>query len=214
MNSVKTGQIKRILLAGNSLYGLYEHLYLYNNGGMITVTLLSTTHQILCFLIFLLCFLKLCQGIQTETPDKSSHDYELDTATGNRLRFHRYVFLAAPCGSFAGTRAGVLFPLVRFLYKSACDTRADNSSLLGHDDDSDGVGDVGDGGCDGGAGGNGDDGVGGGFVGSVVVVMVVVMVVVVVMVIMLVVVLVLGVMVVLMVVLVVLVMMVWGCWWW
>ena len=53
---------------------------------------------------------------------------------------------------------------MRFLYKSACDTRADNSNLLGDgpggdDDGSDGVG-----GCDGGAGGNGDDGVG--FVGS------------------------------------------------
>ena len=46
-----------------------------------------------------------------------------------------------------------------FLYKSACNTRADNSNLLG-----DGPG--------------GDDGVGGGFVGSVVVVMVLVLVVV------------------------------------
>ena len=62
-----------------------------------------------------------------------------------------------------------------FLYKSACDTRADNSNLLGDgpggDDDnggSDGVVDVGYGGCDGGAGGNGDDDVGGGFVGRVV----------------------------------------------
>ena len=80
-----------------------------------------------------------------------------------------------PRGSSAGTRAGRLFPLVRFLYKSACDTRADNSNLLcdgpgGDDDDSgsDGVGDVDDGGCDGGVRGNGDDGVSGGFVGSVV----------------------------------------------
>ena len=64
---------------------------------------------------------------------------------------------------------------MRFLYKSACDTRADYSNLLGDgpggdDDDggSDGAGDVDDGGCDGGAGV--------GFVSSLVVVMVVVMV--------------------------------------
>ena len=71
---------------------------------------------------------------------------------------------------------------MRFLYKSTCDTLADNSNLLGDgpgdddDDDggSDGVGDVdsggegdyvgGDGGCDGGdggsTGGSGDDSVG------------------------------------------------------
>ena len=55
------------------------------------------------------------------------------------------VFLAArvhPRGSSAGTRAGRLFPLMRFLYKSACGTRADNSNVLGDgpggDDDNDG----------------------------------------------------------------------------
>ena len=46
---------------------------------------------------------------------------------------------------------------MRFLYKSACDTRAGNSNLLGDepggdDDDGDGSDGVGDGGCDGGAG--------------------------------------------------------------
>ena len=96
----------------------------------------------------------------------------------------------------------VCFHWCVFLYKSACDTRADKSNLLGDgpggDDDYggiDGAGDVGDGGCDGGADGNGDD---------VVVVMVVVMVVMMVIVLL----------VVLVVMVVVMVMMVLGCWWW
>ena len=43
---------------------------------------------------------------------------------------------------------------MRFLYKSACDTRADNSNLLGDepggdDDDGGSDGDAGNGGCDG-----------------------------------------------------------------
>ena len=36
-----------------------------------------------------------------------------------------------PHGSYAGTCAGRLFPMLRFSYKAACDTRADNSNLLG-----------------------------------------------------------------------------------
>ena len=52
-----------------------------------------------------------------------------------------------PRGSCAGTRAGCLFPMVRFWYKSACDTRADNSNRLGGGP---GSGDVDDGGSDGG----------------------------------------------------------------
>ena len=70
----------------------------------------------------------------------------------------------------------VCFHWCVFYIKSACDTRSDNSNLLGdgpggdNDGGSDGVGVVGDGDC---------DGVGGGFVSSViVVVMVVVMVIV------------------------------------
>ena len=61
----------------------YTNICICTSGGMVSVTSLSTTHRILCFLIFLLCFLKLCHGIQTETLHDSSREYDLDTATGN-----------------------------------------------------------------------------------------------------------------------------------